>query len=69
MNVRSITRLMAGVASARGATVTGGLWLVSFGADVLAMMQGKAWVLIGPLSGRGETGWAFARYLDCDGGE
>ena len=32
-------------------------------------VNGKAWALIEPLSGRGETGWAFARYLDCDSGE
>ncbi len=147
MSVRSITRLIAGVASVLGATVTGGLWFMSSGADVLAMLQGKgapppaqapatpatpppaprltsagagsdaqaeldrctvndpsptalnirskpngdvighlsngvtvrvlrrdevngkAWALIEPLSGRGETGWAFARYLDCDSGE
>lgn len=149
MSVRSITRLIAGVASVLGATVTGGLWFMSSGADVMAMMQGKAapasapaapapsppqtqaastianrgedavmpeeldrctvndpsptalnvrskpngdvighlsngvtvrvlrrdavngkaWALIEPVSGRGETGWAFARYLDCDGSE
>ena len=28
----------------------------------------KDWLLIEPVSGRGETGWAFARFLDCDGG-
>ena len=145
MSPRSLIRLIGGIASVIGATVTGGLWFMSSGADIMAMMQGKSapppaaapatptqtepakltsaasssdadaeldrctgndpsptalnirskpngdvighlsngvtvrvlrrdtvndkdWLLIEPVSGRGETGWAFARFLDCDGG-